>query len=122
MSERIERALCFCGKIQAEARGEPFWVCSDHDDDCRRAIGSPLNVWIGYRPEQVLFNSGQPKAFSRTPGVTRTFCADCGTSIGYTDAGLADELPDDWLHGASRTVFPTGPCVLEHEASVGRVS
>ena len=41
MSERIERALCFCGKIQAEARGEPFWVCSDHDDDCRRAIGSP---------------------------------------------------------------------------------
>ena len=92
MSERIERALCFCGKIQAEARGEPFWVCSDHDDDCRRAIGSPLNVWIGYRPEQVSFNSGQPKAFSRTPGVTRTFCADCGTSIGYTDAGLADEL------------------------------
>ena len=62
MSERIERALCFCGKIQAEAQGEPFWICSDHDDDCRRAIGSPINVWIGYRPEQVSFKSGQPKA------------------------------------------------------------
>ena len=92
MSERIERANCFCGRIQAEARGEPFWICSDHDDDCRRAIGSPLNVWIGYRPEQVVFTRGHPKAYSRTPGVARTFCADCGTSIGYTDEGLAGEV------------------------------
>ena len=43
-------------------------------------------------PKQVSFTSGQPKAYSRTPGVTRTFCADCGTSIGYTDEGLADEF------------------------------
>src|SRR4051812_34960293 len=29
--------------------GEPFWICYDHDDDCRRAIGSLVNVWVGYR-------------------------------------------------------------------------
>ena len=55
MASRIEAGSCFCGAIAAEMRSEPFWVCYDHDDDCRRAIGSPLNVWVGYRPDQVRF-------------------------------------------------------------------
>ncbi len=92
MSERVEYGHCFCGRIQATATGEPFWICSDHDDDCRRAIGSPLTVWVGYRPHQVAFTADSPKSFSRTPGVVRTFCGDCGTSIGYTDLGLPGEL------------------------------
>lgn len=70
--------------------GEPIWICFDHDDDCRRAIRSPMTVWIGYRPEQVRFSRGEPASFSRTPGVVRTFCAR-RTSIGYSDEGLAAE-------------------------------
>jgi len=89
---RLEHGHCFCGAIRAEMRGEPFWICYDHDDDCRRAIGSPLTIWVGYRPEQFLLTAGNPKAFSRTPGVTRSFCADCGSSIAYEDQGLPDEL------------------------------
>lgn len=92
MSDRLETGSCFCGAIAAEMRGEPFWVCYDHDDDCRRAVGGPLNVWIGYRPAQVRFTRGTPKSFSKTKGVARTFCADCGTSIGYVDQGLPDEV------------------------------
>ena len=92
MSERRETGACFCGAIAAEMRGEPFWIAFDHDDDCRRAIGSPLTVWVGYRPEQVRFTRGTPKTFSRTRGVVRSFCADCGSSIGYRDEGAADEF------------------------------
>ena len=92
MAERLEHGHCFCGRIQAHAQGEPLWICSDHDDDCRRAIGSPLTVWVGYRPHQVAFTAGRQKSFSHTPGVVRTFCGDCGTSIGYADQGLPDEL------------------------------
>jgi len=91
MSERIETGACFCGAVAAELRGDPFWVCYDHDDDCRRAIGSPLTIWVGYRPHQVTLLRGSPKSFSKTKGVVRTFCADCGTSIGYRDEGIADE-------------------------------
>ncbi len=72
--------------------GEPFWTCYDHDGDCRRATGSALVVWVGYRPEQFRVIQGQPKSFSKTRGVIRTFCADCGTSVGYADAGMPDEL------------------------------
>ncbi|TPI21022.1 MULTISPECIES: GFA family protein [unclassified Mesorhizobium] len=89
---RIEQGRCFCGKVSAEFAGEPFWICFDHDDDCRRAIGSPLTVWIGYRPDDVKWTGADPKTFSKTRGVVRSFCEECGTSIGYADQGLADEF------------------------------
>jgi hypothetical protein len=89
---RIETGSCFCGAIAAEMHGEPFWICYDHDDDCRRAIGSPLNVWVGYRPSQFKLMRGEPKTFSKTKGVIRSFCANCGTSIAYRDSGIEDEL------------------------------
>ena len=92
MSTRIETGACFCGEIAGEARGEPFWICYDHDDDCRRAIGSPLAIWVGYRPNQFQLICGIPKSFSKTKGVVRTFCPECGTSIGYMDEGTKDEL------------------------------
>lgn len=91
-AERIETGTCFCGAVAAEMRGDPFWICFDHDDDCRRAIGSALTVWVGWRPDQFRLTRGEPRTFSKTPGVVRSFCAGCGTSIGYTDAGLPDEL------------------------------
>ena len=89
---RNEYGHCFCGTIVAEMSGEPFWICYDHDDDCRRAIGGPLTIWIGYRPREVRFQKGHPKGFSKTRGVTRYFCGDCGTSIAYVDKGLPNEI------------------------------
>jgi hypothetical protein len=91
MPKRKETGACFCGAIAAEMDGEPFLVAFDHDDDCRRAIGAPLAVWVGYRPAQIRFTRGTPKVFSKTRGISRTFCGDCGTSIGYADEGLGDE-------------------------------
>jgi hypothetical protein len=92
MNFRVETGSCFCGAVAAEFSGEPFSICYDHDDDCRRAIGSAVNIWVGYRPEQFKLVRGTPKPFSRTKGVTRTFCGECGTSISYKDDGLKDEL------------------------------
>jgi hypothetical protein len=93
MSEdRLETGACFCGAIVAEMRGDPFWICYDHDDDCRRAVGGALIVWVGCRPGQFRLRQGKPVSFSKTPGVVRTFCGACGTSISYADEGLADEL------------------------------
>jgi hypothetical protein len=107
MTAKVETCSCFCGTIVAELHGEPFWICYDHDEDCRRAIGSPLNVWVGYRPNEFKLIRGVPRAFSKTKGVTRTFCADCGTSISYADglprtdgySRVRDEVfgrPVDW--------------------------
>jgi hypothetical protein len=83
---------CFCGEITAELQGEPFWICYDHDDHCRRAIGGPLTVWIGVRPHEFQVTKGFPKCFSKTEGVMRTFCPTCGSSISYSDKALPEEL------------------------------
>lgn len=88
---RLTTGGCFCGEIAAEMHGKPFWVCYDHDDDCRRAIGGPMTIWVGYKAECVRFTKGTPKTFSKTRGVVRSFCGTCGTSIAYRDEGLADE-------------------------------
>lgn len=72
--------------------GAPFWVCYDHDDDCRRAIGSPLAIWVGYRASEFHLTRGEPKSFSKRRGIARTFCAECGTSISYSDAALPEEV------------------------------
>ena len=92
MTERSEAASCFCGRVTATFHGEPFWIGYDHDEDCRKATGGPLALWVGYRPHQVRFLSGEPKSFSRTKGIVRTFCGTCGTSISYADEGLADQI------------------------------
>lgn len=91
---RVDHGSCFCGSVRAKVIGKPFWITYDHDDDCRKALGSPLAIWIGYKREQVTFAEGMLKRFSKTPSVTRFFCANCGTSIAYTDEGLENEL---WL-------------------------
>lgn len=94
MSDRLDRGSCFCEAIVADIVGEPFWINYDHDDDCRKAIGSPLTIWIGFRRTQVHFRRKLPKTFSKTPGVDRGFCARCGSSISYADKGLENEI---WL-------------------------
>ncbi|CAN7692962.1 GFA family protein [Rhizobium sp. LjRoot98] len=88
---RIEYGSCFCGAIRAEVTGKPFWINWDHDRDCRKALGSPMTIWIGYKADQITYVAGRPKVFSKTRGVLRSFCADCGTSIAYQDAGLPGE-------------------------------
>lgn len=92
MVVRLERGSCFCGGIVAELEGEPFWINYDHDDDCRKAIGSPLTVWIGYPQNKVTFTNGVPRTFSKTPGISRGFCPNCGSSISYVDTGLREEI------------------------------
>jgi hypothetical protein len=92
MEQQVDSGSCFCGRIVAQITGEPFWINFDHDDDCRKALGSPLTIWVGYQRQQVRYVSGSPKTFSKTPGVQRGFCADCGSSISYVDDGLDGEI------------------------------
>jgi hypothetical protein len=119
MSDTIATGACFCGAIAAEMHGDAFWICYDHDDDCRRAVGSPLNVWIGYRPNQFRLMRGTPKSFSKTRGVVRTFCANCGTSISYSDEGLSDEVyVSIGFYGPSGKVPTAGARLLADEATL----
>jgi hypothetical protein len=68
VSARRESGSCFCVAVIAEMRGDPFWVCFDHDADCRRATGSALVVWVCYSIS--CFDEGLPNELYVALGFT----------------------------------------------------
>lgn len=88
----VYEGRCFCGHNRYRFHGRPFWVTYDHDSDCRRAIGAPLVVWVGYKAEAVETVGGEAKVYNSSPGIRRHFCDRCGTSIAYEDEGLPGEI------------------------------
>ncbi|MCA1715649.1 MAG: GFA family protein [Actinobacteria bacterium] len=60
--------------------------------DCRRTSGAPAPLFVGYRTEQVETGRGVPKVYCSSPGVSRSFCADCGTPLSYEDEWLPGEV------------------------------
>ena len=83
---------CLCGTVRFEARGAPLWVAHCHCNSCRRTTASAFTTYAGYRPSDVVFTSGQPKRHRSSPGVTRGFCADCGTPLSYESERWPDEI------------------------------
>ena len=83
---------CFCGTLRYVAKGKPLWIAHCHCLSCRRQSGAPLVTWAGYRPAACTWLSGAPNAFNSSEGVTRRFCADCGTPLTYESTRWPNEL------------------------------
>jgi hypothetical protein len=83
---------CLCGAIRYEFRGPPEWVVHCHCNSCRRQVSSPLATFVGVLKENFRFTAGTPKAYASSPGVTRSFCLDCGSPIAYEAERLPDEI------------------------------
>lgn len=88
----VSRARCFCGNVAIELSGEPETVVYCHCGDCRRWSGAPVSVFVGYAQDKVEMTAGEPEAFGSSPGVLRSFCRNCGTSIFYQDERLPGEV------------------------------
>ena len=82
---------CLCGAIKFEGKGDPLWISHCHCNSCRRSTGAPVTTFVGLEKAQFKWLSGTPKTFSSSPGVSRSFCADCGTPLCYE----ADRCPDE---------------------------
>ncbi len=47
--------------------------------------------WATFRRGEFAITAGNPTAYESSPGVVRTFCGRCGTSL----TGLDDRVPDE---------------------------
>ncbi|MDH3476303.1 MAG: GFA family protein, partial [Rhodospirillales bacterium] len=83
MTERAATGGCLCGAVRYEAKGEPLWVAHCHCHSCRRNTGSAIATFVGYRQENFAYSAGAPAGYASSPGVTRSFCARCGTPLTY---------------------------------------
>lgn len=92
MTGRVAEGGCLCGAVRIRAEGGPLGVPYCHCDDCRRWSGAPVSVFVGYREEQVGLARGAARSYESSPGVTRSFCGECGTSLFYEDERLVGEI------------------------------
>lgn len=83
MSATVRTGSCLCGAVRFEARGEPKFVSNCHCESCRRAASAPSLTWAGFSNAQVDMKGAALREYSSSPGVVRSFCANCGSSISY---------------------------------------
>jgi hypothetical protein len=80
---------CYCGSITFKTTQEPQTVAYCHCDDCRRATGGPVAAFAAMDEKVVTFSPNEGRKIAANPGVERTFCSDCGSSL----TGWYDYLP-----------------------------
>ncbi|OLF78230.1 hypothetical protein AWH62_16020 [Maricaulis sp. W15] len=82
---------CQCGRVRFEARGEPVFVSRCHCAACRRATGGAFSVWVGWTDAQVDWTARPANFHASSRGVSRGFCAACGTPLSYQGEKWAGE-------------------------------
>lgn len=92
MIDNIVEGHCLCGSIQFRVEGDALWVAHCHCESCRRNTGSAVATFVGFKPSQLEYLSGQRKIFESSPGVRRGFCPDCGTPLSYETDRSPDEI------------------------------
>lgn len=80
----IRTAVCTCGLLSVDARGEPLKISACHCHACQRRTGSAFSAAVFYDRDQVSLN-GTSKTFTRRgdsgQDVEFHFCPNCGTNI-----------------------------------------
>ncbi len=83
---------CLCGQYRYEFAGEMRDQTLCHCRSCRRAAGAPALAWFTVSRDALRVLSGSLQLFRSSPGVTRGFCATCGTSVSYAHDARAQEI------------------------------
>ena len=83
---------CLCGKVRYRAIAAPIWVAYCHCPSCRRATGSVIAPYAGYRPQDLVFEGEAPARYASSPDAVRQFCSTCGTPISYESPRWPDQI------------------------------
>lgn len=82
---------CLCGAVSFEYEGPERFMAHCHCESCRRATSSPFTSYFGVPNGQWRWTGDQPKTYTSTEGVTRSFCGSCGSPMSYASTAYPDE-------------------------------
>lgn len=85
---------CHCGAVRYEVEGDPHTHALCHCSDCRRHAGAPMVAWTMYPESALTVVQGKPKIYESSANGRRHFCADCGTSLFYSNAETLPGIVD----------------------------
>jgi hypothetical protein len=72
---------CLCGAVRYRVTRPPVGAATCHCASCRRAAGAQSVAWATVAADGFAFVAGRPAEFASSPGVVRTHCATCGSSL-----------------------------------------
>ncbi len=96
---------CLCGAVRFEVHGEFDRAAYCHGSNCRKSHGSAFAVFAACRAEVFHWVSGEREraSYESSPGVRRSFCPRCGSSVPTAPPGLPEVfVPASCLDGAVR--------------------
>ena len=79
---------CLCGAVRFRTSDQPLLVRHCHCEMCRKASGSAFMTGMLYRMDAVRWR-GAVQSYESSPGVLRTFCGICGSSLGFRQRDAA---------------------------------
>jgi hypothetical protein len=83
---------CLCGAVIAEIIDDPKWVTHCHCPSCRKSTGAAFSTYAGFDAAAVKFSGDALKKHKSSPGVSRTFCNICGSSIAFEGEAWPGEI------------------------------
>lgn len=85
---------CLCGAVRFEAQGAPLGVNHCHCVQCQRASGAAMLTWATWPRASVRMLGTAAAEFESSPGVWRSFCARCGSTLFWRREGRRPEEID----------------------------
>ena len=82
---------CLCGGIRYRVSGD-CGVTHCHCIHCRKLGGTAFVTWVEAARSNFDWLQGQPAEFTPRPGVTRSFCANCGSPLTYQNHEYPDSI------------------------------
>lgn len=80
---------CYCGRVRYKLVEMPKSCGICHCRSCRRIAGAESVGWAVFDVGVFSFTSERPEEFRSSPGVERSFCGTCGTTLTYENEGRA---------------------------------
>ena len=72
---------CLCGQVRYQTANDGYDAVACHCERCRRAAGAPYVAWLSFPVSQFEYTGEIPVEYESSPGVLRSFCNRCGTSM-----------------------------------------
>lgn len=82
---------CLCGGVRFAVTGFSDKVANCHCSMCRKFHGAAFGTLVGVKGFTWLAGEALVKEYVAENGTVRTFCANCGSSLGFRVKGASSE-------------------------------
>jgi len=85
---------CHCGAVRYTVSGTPVHAGLCHCQDCRKSSGAPMVAWAAFEAGDFSVTKGEARTRNSSGKSMRSFCAECGTGLWYSNADFLPGLID----------------------------